>query len=318
MTVLVTGATGLVGNNVVRHLVETMPGVPVRCLVRESSDRRPLSGLPVETFAGDITDELSVRRAVEGATAVIHSAAMVRIGWTGESGMRRVNVEGTANIAEACRKSGVRLLLVSTVDTMRPADLHSVPYVATKIAAEAVIRAEIGAGLDAVIVRPAFVLGPNDWKPSSGRVLLAAGAGWVPFAPRGDTSICDARDVAAAILAALGGGRTGGSYVLGGHDMSWIAALRLFARAGNAWPPLCRFDPVAQRKVGLAGDLAAKLGFTEPAVNSAAMRLAGDKTPFDSSAARAELGYANRPLAETVGDAWNWFRDHGFVNNHHQ
>lgn len=314
MTVLVTGATGLVGNNVVRRLLETQPGRPVRCLVRKNADPRPLAGLDVEIVIGDITDPDSVDRAVGGVDRIVHAAAEVRIGWSGADAMRAVNVGGTENVAGAALRAHARLVHVSSADTLRGGSVRRIPYVATKREAEARVLGAVETGLDAVIVNPAFLLGPNDWKPSSGRVLLAAATGWVPFAPRGDLGLCDVRDVADAIIAALDEGESSARHVLLGHHMTWLAAFGLFARAGGRWPPLCRFDPVTWRAVGFAGDLIGRVTRREPAVNSAAVRLAGEHGLPDGTGTGSGTEARFRPPDVTVTDAWSWFCAQGYAD----
>ena len=313
MTVLVTGATGLVGNNVVRCLLERNRHQRVRCLVRESSDRRPLEGLNIETAVGDVTDPTTLDAAFEGVTAVVHCAAMVRIGWSDPEAMHTANVVGTANLATVAQLAGIRMVHISSADTLRKTHVDRIPYVSTKKAAEAELRGRFAGGLDAVIVKPAFLLGPHDWNVSSGAALLAAATGWVPFAPRGSLSVCDTRDVADAIVNALQTAAPGEEYVLAGHNMTWIDALGRFAGLGRRWRPICRFDPVAHRAVGLAADLVGNFSGHEPRVNSAVMRLAGQDTELDDRDARAGLGYANRPLDETLEDTWRWFQAEGFV-----
>ena len=185
---LVTGGTGLVGNTVVRMLVGQ--GRRVRTLVRGRSGDREFTGVDVERTVGDVTDPESVRQAVAGARVVIHSAAMVHVGWRRLAEMRRVNVEGTRLVAEAARREGARLVHVSSVNALgltgnaTPADEEvpfgntiECPYVVTKREAEQVVLDEVARGLDAVILNPVFMLGPWDWKPSSGRMLLEVAAG---------------------------------------------------------------------------------------------------------------------------------------------
>ena len=113
---LVTGATGFVGNNVLRLLLDR--GEAVRVLARETSDPRPLEGLGVEVVRGDVCDPEAVRRACEGATCVIHAAGYVQIGRSDLDRHRRINVEGTRNVAEAARATGARLVHVSSCDAV--------------------------------------------------------------------------------------------------------------------------------------------------------------------------------------------------------
>ena len=240
MTTLVTGATGLLGNNVVRLLLDR--GESVRALVRESSDPRPLEGLEVETVLGDVCDATSVLRACDGADVVVHSAGFVHVGWSRQDLHRAINVEGARNVAKAASEVGARMIHVSSVDALgigsmrKPADegtplAKPVPcvYVITKREAEQVVLEAVKRGLDGVIVNPGFMLGPWDWKPSSGRMLLEVAKGRALFAPRGRFSVCDVRDVAAGILAAMERAQTGRRYIMAGDSITYLKAWRLFA-----------------------------------------------------------------------------------------
>ena len=116
MVTLVTGATGLVGNNVVRRLIAD--GGRVRVLSRATADKRPLAGLDVEVVEGDVRDAAAVARAVEGTELVVHAAAHVHIGWTGGETARAINVEGTRHLAEAAHRRKVKFVHVSSLDAL--------------------------------------------------------------------------------------------------------------------------------------------------------------------------------------------------------
>ena len=103
MKYLVTGGTGLLGNNIVRLLAAR--GEQVRVLTRAGSDPRPFQGLDVELHVGDVTDAPSVERATQGMDAIIHSAGHVQIGWLQAGQHQAVNVEGAKNVAAAARKA---------------------------------------------------------------------------------------------------------------------------------------------------------------------------------------------------------------------
>ncbi len=321
---LVTGATGLVGNNVARMLLDR--GDTVRVLVRAGSDPRPLKDLPLETIWGDIRDPEAVRRACRGVDRVVHSAALVRIGWTGLEAQRAINVEGTRNVARFAAAEGAKMVHVSTVDTLgcqradQPADEESppgegfpIPYVITKREAERVVLEEVDRGLAACIVHPGFMLGPWDWKPSSGQLLLAVGRGRLVLAPRGSLGICDVRDVAAAILTALDRGIPGRRYITTGPAISYHEAGRLFAEVSGARTPLCPPGPVILGIVGRIGDLWGRVSGHEPPVNSAAIRMARVPKTYSSARAERELGYRPRPLRQSVEDAWEWFLQYGYA-----
>lgn len=325
MTTLVTGATGLVGNNVVRRLLAA--GQRVRVLVRSSASPRPLADLEgLEITLGDVRDPRSVREALRGADRVVHAAAHVHIGWSGLDAAREINVEGTRHVAQAALEAGTRLVHVSSIDALglsengAPADEEAppiggvpCPYVVTKREAEQVVLELVEQGLSASIVNPGFMIGPYDWKPSSGRMLLSVARGWGLFAPLGMNCFCDVRDVAAGITAALEHGQPGRRYILGGQSLSYFQAWRIFAEVTGATPPVFPIGPLVRRCAGGVGDLVARLTGREGDVNSASTALAAQKRRFTSARAEGELGYQARPLRESAIDAWTWFRQHGYA-----
>ena len=326
---LVTGATGLVGNNVVRQLLAS--GQQVRVMVRGSSDSRPLEGLCVEVVRGDVCDAESVQRACRGVARVVHSAGYVRIGRSQLEHHRAVNVDGTRYVAQSAREAGARMIHVSSSDAMgilspkEPVDEDTplappppVPYVITKREAEVVVLDEVSRGLDAVIVNPGFMLGPWDWKPSSGRMLLEVGAGKGKLAPRGWLSLCDVRDVVSGIISAIDRGQCGRRYLLAGETMLLLDAWRLFADTAGVPRPWCRAGPLMLIAVGWGGDVWTRLTGREPDVNSGAIAMARLPKNYSSKRAATELGYKTRPVRETVQDSWDWFKDHGFVDQPHR
>lgn len=322
--ILITGATGLLGNNVVRQLLEG--GQSVRAFVRERSDMRPLEGLNVEVVRGDVCDPGAVHRACEGTSCVIHSAGFVQLGRSRLGEHRAVNVEGTRNVAQAARRANGRMIHVSTVDALgvrsvhEPADEETglskpVPcnYVITKREAEQVVLREVEQGLDAVIVNPGFMLGPWDWKPSSGRMLLEIAGGRGILAPQGWYSVCDVRDVASGILAAIERGQRGRRYILAGVNMSYLEAWQLFAEVAGSREPKGKAGCILLGIAGRAGDLWTLLTNREPHVNSGAVALAQLPKCFTSKRAETELGYKIRPVRKTIEDAWAWLQANGFV-----
>ena len=116
MKVLLTGATGFLGNNILRALLEE--GHAVTVLVRHSSDPRPTDGLKVEKVFADLADSTDVGKAVVDADVLIHSAALIQIGWSKLAQSLNVNVEATRILAESARRQNIRMIHVSTVDTL--------------------------------------------------------------------------------------------------------------------------------------------------------------------------------------------------------
>jgi len=324
MTTLVTGATGLVGNNVVRTLLEQ--GEQVRVLVRQTADDRPLAGLAVERVIGDVRNLESVRRGMEGADRVIHAAARVHIGWTDLELQQAINVEGSRHVAVAAREAGARMVHVSSVDALGVGTREApgteetpigreveCPYVLTKRGAELAVMAEVERGLWAAIVNPTYILGPWDWKPSSGRMILAVARGAGLFAPPGGNDFCDVRDVVAGILAASERGQSGRRYILGGDALTYFEAWTLFAQVTGGKRPIRTLPGWLTKAGGRAGTFWGRVSGREPDINTAATAMAAMPHHFSSHRAQQELGYAPRGAEAGTRAAWEWFQAHGYV-----
>ena len=321
--ILVTGATGLLGNNVVRLLLGR--GERVRVLVREGCDPRPLEGLEVEVAHGDVRDEAAVRSAAAGTGAIVHAAGWVHLTWQRLELAREINVRGACHVADAAQASGARLIHVSSVDALapglqdQPADEETAgtkpacSYVVSKREAEQEILSRVNRGLNAVIVNPGYLIGPWDWKPSSGRMLLEIAQRFAPIAPRGGISICDPRDVAAGILSAIERGQAGRRYLLTGENIPYFEAWKRFAKLGGRRGPLKRMSRPAGWLAGFAGDIWDRFSQRESVINSAAIRLGNMFHYYSCQRAISELGYRFRPADESICDAWNWFVAHGYA-----
>lgn len=322
--ILVTGSTGLLGNNVVRQLIES--GQRVRVLCRPTTSLQPIAGLDVDVIIGELNDPSDVSRATAGCSAVIHCAAMIQLGQTKLEESRRVNVLGTLTLAKQCIELGVRLVHVSTVDTFdvapapnRPIDernqggLENTPcsYVISKRECEQELwRLIEQSGLDAVIVNPGYMLGPNDWKPSSGTMMLEVVRKRLHFAPPGACSVCDARDVAAAAISSITRGRCGERYILGGENLYYADFWRKMLLAAGKQRFIYRMKP-RLRHLGPIIDRVKQLrGRDEGQINGTSLAMSCLFHCYDSSKAKHELGYTNRNLEDTLLDSWQWLDSH--------
>ncbi len=318
--IFVTGGTGFLGNCVVRELLHR--GEPVRVLCRPTASHECFEGLEVEIVQGDLGDAELLRQAVQGCRAVVHCAAMIHIGWHRMEQSRSINVEGTRRLALTCADQGIRLVHVSTVDTLpaarnaeHPVDelaqhgVQKVPcaYVVTKREAEQVVRELVACGgLDAVILHPGFMLGPYDWKPSSGRMLLEVSRLPVVAAPSGGCSVCDARDVAAGVANAIEMGECGESYILAGENISYQELWSQILRAAGRSRRVFRLGP-GVHWFGRAVDIANRLlPIQERDVNGAMIAMGSLQHFYSSNKASQRLSYRTRSVEETLRDAWEW------------
>ena len=337
MRVLITGGTGLLGNTVVRQLHQR--GDQVLTVVRSEPHEAVFDDLPVDIVhchwanesaeadsrkAEQNTNESDLlEQCIERCDAVIHCAALIHLGWTRLQESLGVNRDGTKRIAALCRKLDKKLILVGTVDTLAvgsPQVLANedtplehaggqVPcaYVQSKRASVQAVQEEVQKGLKAVIVHPGFMLGPWDWKPSSGRMMLEIAKSWKPVSPSGGCSFCDSRDVAAGVIAALDRDLPSGrEFILAGHNWTYHQLWTEMARRVGTRPPLRAAGPGMQYLAGLAGDLWTKLSGREVDLNSAGVQMSAQYHWYDSKRAANELGYQTRPPEETLDAAADW------------
>ncbi len=324
MRILITGATGLLGNNLVRLGIED--GHQVVALVRTQERPAALNELDVELAYGDVTNPESVLHAASGVDAILHSAAQIHLGWKSQELSDRVNVEGTQAVIAAAQKERAKLVHVSTVNTLAIGNLEGttdentqadgqVPctYVLSKREAERRTLQAAEQGLEACVVHPGFMLGPWDWKPSSGRMLIEVGKRWTPVSPSGGCSVCDVRDVARGVLLAMERGERGNHYILAGENMTYFDLWTRISRVFGKRPPRGIMRWPTRALVGFLGDLAAKFRGVETEINSAALKMSSQFHCYSSQRARDDLGYTVRPADESIADAFEWFKTHGYV-----
>jgi dihydroflavonol-4-reductase len=182
---LVTGATGHIGNVLVREL--GAQGRAVRALVLPKENTRSLAGLPIEIVEGNVLDMDSLRCAMQDVTCVYHLAGMITIMPGKNEQVRRVNVEGTRNIIQLMRELQIRRLVYTSsihalkrvpqgilMDENLPFDPDNPvgAYDRSKAEASLLIQQAVRDGLDAVLVCPTGVIGPHDYLGSEMGVLI--------------------------------------------------------------------------------------------------------------------------------------------------
>ena len=324
MRILITGATGFLGNNLVRALLAD--GHEVAVTMRQSSDRKPLDGLQVEIFNIDFNKPSDIAMAMTDVEVVIHAAAIIQIGWTKLEESRKFNVEVTSRIAEAARRKNCRMIYVSSVDALGAATETDIgdeekldppqppcAYVVSKRESESALFLEIAKGLDALIINPGFMVGPYDWKPSSGAMMLAVATTFTPFAPGGGCSVADVRDVAEGIVSAIKHGQAGERYILGGENMNYLELWTMMARVCGSRGPRFELPDWLAHVVGRGGDLWGSITRNEPLVNSAATQMGQMFHYYSSEKAKLELGYRVGSVEDALRDAWDWFVANGYA-----
>ncbi len=325
---LVTGATGLVGGNLVRALVAR--GRRVRVLLRRPGST--VDGLAgVEPVSGDVTAPESLVRACDGVEHVYHCAALVSMWPRRTREMWRVNVDGTDHVLDACRRAGVRRLIhCSSVDAIglpegcAPASTELTPwnwdrlgvdnaYARTKWESQRHVLAAAARDVDAVVVNPTYMFGAWDARPSSGRMILEVAAGRAVGWTSGGNNFVDVEDVVAAMIDAAARGVRGESYILGNDNMTYREIFaEIAAVLGVRAPRLAIPYPLA-RVGGWLGDLAGTVTGREPAINTLTARLGYVRHYYDPGKARAVLGMRRTPIRTAIARAATWFRQTGML-----
>ncbi|HMO13150.1 MAG TPA: NAD-dependent epimerase/dehydratase family protein [Pirellulaceae bacterium] len=323
--VIVTGATGFVGNNLVRLMMEQ--DIQVVALVRPGSDLRVFNGLDLEIFDSQLDDEVRLSSLLSSSDVLVHAAGHI---WLGKHHLdlgRRVNVELTQTLAKLSRQHRVRMIHVSTVDALSAASSPESPcdetniepiksdstYSITKQEAERSFLEQVDLGLDGLIVNPSFMLGPWDWKPSSGQIVREVCKGWVLFAPGGGISAVDVRDVCRGIISAIEHGRSGERYILAGENLTFLELWqRIAAVARKTWPKYALPNWLAY-PIGKLADISRLLPGREVQINSTAISMGQLYNYYSSAKAQAELGYKISPLQPAIEAAYDWLHEYGYL-----
>lgn len=328
MTIAITGAAGHLGGNLVRALAQR--GENVRAVVHH--DKRALEGLDVEVVSADVTDLASIRAALQGASVIYHLAAVISIDGDHGGRVTRVNVQGSANVAEVALELGVRMVHVSSIHAMQQRPLDQpldetrarVPwddkrwpaYDRSKAEGERVVRRAIDRGLDATIIHPTGVIGGHDYGPSRlGKVFVDLYHRRLPSVVDGGFDWVDVRDVIDAMQAAADPtkGRCGESYLLTGHWRSVIELARVAERITGKAPP--RFhSPLWLAHIGAPFMTAwARMVGAEPLYTLESLEALQSNRDMRSEKAQADLGFRSRPFDQSVYDIYQWHRSVGNI-----
>lgn len=320
-SVLVTGATGFLGEHLCRVLVAE--GHIVRGLARSRS--AVLEDLGVEHVRGDVLSNDDLQRALDGVSAVFHLAGAVSRDPGDAQRMMRLHVDGTRKVMEQMAAFGIRrMILASTSGTIGVSKDETIrdetapyaeeivagwPYYASKIYQER-LAFEHGErlGIEVVAVNPSLLLGPGDRRLSSTGDVRKFIKRQLPTVPEGGINFVDARDAAQATAAALSKGRAGERYLLGGPNWTMKEFFDRLGRVANIPPPRLKLPPTfAKWSAGIIEEVYRWRG-KEPPIERISVEMAEHYWWIDSSKAQAELGFEPRDPQLTLVDTVEYLR----------
>ena len=329
MKCFVTGATGFLGSHVARCL--EAQGEELRLLLRPTSRTENIADLRADRVVGDLRDAGSLRRGMAGCDVVFHVAADYRLWARDGQELYQSNVEGTRNILQAARGSGVRrVVYTSSVATMgfgnngnmtdedTPVSLDNMigDYKRSKFLAERLVLEAAGSGQDVVIVNPTTPIGERDIKPTpTGRIVVDFLKRKFPAYVDTGLNLVDVKECAAGHLLALEKAVPGERYILGGQNLTLKQILDKLAAITGLPSPSIRLPYAVAYATGVVDTLfTGKLRRQEPRVTLDSVRMGRKKMFVTSAKAERELGWNPGPVDGALQRAVEWFRANGYAS----
>ncbi len=325
--ILVTGATGHIGNVVVRELL--VRGKRVRAMVMPGEDLKPLEDLDVQVVEANVLDPAALQKAFRGVSTVYHLAGMISIMPGDYDKMHKVNVEGTLNIIAAARQARVRrLVYTSSIHALRripegkvvdesvdfDPDNRMGDYDRTKAEASLAVLQAVKDGLNAVVVCPTGVIGPYDYRKSEmGSLLLE----WTRHAPHflidGAYDFVDVRDVARGHVLAAEKGRKGEIYILSGERIDLVSLHGLVNETTGRLAGFLKVPKALARSVARIAPSFYRTFKRKPKFTPYSIETVLSNSDISNAKAQRELGYHPRSLKQSVEDTIHWFADNSRI-----
>ena len=328
--VLITGATGFIGNHVTRLCLEK--GDEVRVMVMPGEDRSPLQGMDVEFVEGNLLDPQSLQRAVQGVEQLYHLAALFAI-WTKDPDLHyKINVDGARAMMEAARAAQVeKIVFTSSVAAIgivgnggwatEKTPFNGWPwaseYILSKFISHQMVKGMVSEGLPVTMVMLGLPFGPGDRAPTpTGTMILRTLKGQMKNYWDGGVCAVDVRDVAAGHVLAMEKGRIGESYILANKsgNMTNKEMLSLIGRVSGV-ADVAKNEVAGSMMLRVARIVEAwsKVTGRAPMTTYKNTRYVLQHGYVDPSKAIEELGLPQTPIDTAVADSVKWFRENGYV-----
>ena len=321
--ILVTGATGFLGAELIRQL--TGQGAAVRALKRKSSviPASIKESTLIEWFEADINDISGLEDAFDGIDQVYHCAALVSFEPKDKAKLLKINIEGTGNIVNLCAANGVRLLHVSSVAALGnakkgelitekdfweyDANVHS--YAISKYEGEMEVWRGIAEGLDAVIVNPSVIIGADTGYEGSGAIFKLVKEG-LSFYTKGATGIVDVTDVAKSMIALMDSKETAERFTISAENYNYW---QFFAEIADGFDVKAPAKEAKPWMIGIAWRAArlASLFTGKPAVlTSDAARSSLNESLYSNEKIKQTIGIQFKPLKQSIEEACRGLNTH--------
>jgi dihydroflavonol-4-reductase len=312
--IFVTGATGLIGSKIIHQLVQE--GHAVKALVRNNADTSLLKTCldRISLVEGDVLDVATVDKAMEGVEYIIHTAAVVSYAPSRFDEMRRINIEGTANMVNIALSKGIKKMVhISSIAALGRSKAqeaidessewketeYNTEYAETKYLSELEVWRGVEEGLRAVILNPSVVIGGGDWNKSSTKLLKYAYEEHSLY-PVGSVNYVDVRDVANISVRMLFNDIASQRFIVSSEAVKYKD---LFGQAAALFGKKAPYRPVKPWMAELAWRYEAlKYTFTgrEPLITKETAKLSRYHTVYNNQKLINTLGYRYFTLQETL------------------
>ncbi|MFK5855455.1 MAG: NAD-dependent epimerase/dehydratase family protein [Bacteroidota bacterium] len=325
--VLVTGANGLLGANIVRQL--SLLGYKPKAMLRKGSNTLSLVGAEYELIEGEITNKDDVYKAVADCDFVIHNAAQTSQSLPNLAAYYEVNIEATKTIIEACKHFNVkRFVFVSTANCYTNGSIKNpgnetskfMPWVVDSgyayskfLAQLRVLKEFTDNGFPSIVVNPTFMVGPYDAKPSSGKLLLHGYNSKIVFYPPGGKSIVDVEYAAQATCNALTLGKVGKAYLLAGKNITYKDFFKIIEKQSGKHKVLIPIPRTLLLTLGRVFSLIENIFSISLPLNNVNARLLGLDNYFSNRKAVAELDLQETDINNAVAKSITWFKQNGQI-----
>jgi dihydroflavonol-4-reductase len=325
--VLVTGADGMLGNNIVRELVDR--GFEVHCFIESSRSGDTLKDLPVHIYRGDICNSSDLVPLFRRVDYVIHTAGITSM-WPGRSPLSwQVNFHAVKLLVRLSKKYNIqRFVHIGTATSFghgpleRPGD-EQTPYINHKfkldyqdtkfMAQEYLLEQYRSHGFPVIILNPTFMLGPFDSGQGSNKMVLYLYKEKAPGFSPGGKNFVHVKDVAVAAANALNRGRLGECYITGNMNLSYRDSFRLIAETLDVKPPRLKLPRLAAVSYGAALSAISSITRKAPSITYQMARIGCEGCYYSPAKAIKELDMPQTPIEEAVKDSIQWFKQNGVV-----
>ncbi|WP_243745702.1 NAD-dependent epimerase/dehydratase family protein [Segetibacter sp. 3557_3] len=310
--ILVTGGTGLVGSHLIKALLRQ--GEKVKALYRNNVPENSY-GEGVQWVKGDILDIISLEEALTDVRQVYHCAAIISYNPAKVRDMFRVNIEGTANVVNACLASDVEhLCFVSSVAALgrnkvgQPVteemywseETNNSNYGKSKYLAEMEVWRGVGEGLRAVVVNPSIILGAGDWTKGSSGIFKSA-YNEFPWYTEGVTGFVDVEDVVKIMTELVGLGLSGERFIISSENVPFKDVFTAMAKSFGKRPPHKKVNPLIAGIVWRVEKIKSLINHTDPLLTKETATSAQAVVRYDNSKLFKFLpGFKYRPVEQTI------------------